>query len=99
MIDVSLVGSVTIVDLAGDGGPGGGCTFEAHSNAIAFLRFSRDNRLLATASVRGTLVRVWDVEVGRLMMVVGWFGGGWLVRWWLVGSVVVGWFGDGWLVR
>lgn len=39
----------------------------AHNGALACVALSEDGALAATASDRGTLVRVWDTESGRLV--------------------------------
>jgi hypothetical protein len=39
----------------------------AHAGALAALALSRDGRRLATASDKGTLVRVWDTATGELL--------------------------------
>ena len=39
----------------------------AHATPIAKIVLSPDGKLLATASERGTLIRVWDVETGSLL--------------------------------
>lgn len=36
-------------------------TFQAHINDIQFLTFNSDATVLATVSVKGTLIRLWDV--------------------------------------
>lgn len=40
-------------------------TISAHTNPLAALRFSYDGTKLATASTRGTVIRVFDTETGE----------------------------------
>ncbi len=56
-------GQVHVVDLGlGHGAP---ILIAAHESALAFTTFSRDGRLIATASTTGTLVRVFHTNSGR----------------------------------
>ena len=39
-------------------------TILAHTSELAAVRFSKDGKLLATASTKGTVIRVFNVETG-----------------------------------
>ncbi len=41
----------------------------AHTNALSCLALSLDGKRLATASDKGTLVRVWNTTDGQLLQV------------------------------
>jgi len=42
-------------------------TIPAHNGRLACVALSRDGKLAATASDKGTLIRVWDTESGKLV--------------------------------
>ena len=50
----------------------------AHTNALSCLVLSMDGKRLATASEKGTLVRVWNTADGQLLQ-VGPESGAWRV--------------------
>ncbi len=57
-------GFIQIVDLLGDGTIKG--HIRAHKSKIACLAFNSDGSKLASASIKGTLIRVFDVANGRV---------------------------------
>jgi WD40 repeat protein len=44
----------------------------AHNNALCCLALSLEGKRLASASDKGTLVRVWNTADGQLLQVWGW---------------------------
>ena len=46
----------------------------AHNNALSCLALSLEGKRLATASEKGTLVRVWSTADGQLLQVGAWVG-------------------------
>ena len=42
-------------------------SFKAHDSQIETLELNKDQTLLATASGKGTLIRIWDVKSGKMM--------------------------------
>uniref|UniRef100_A0A6A7G414 SVP1-like protein 2 n=2 Tax=Hirondellea gigas TaxID=1518452 RepID=A0A6A7G414_9CRUS len=62
----SVVGSLSIMELSGDGGcrvmPGMRGLIKAHDGSLQCLRLSCDGRMIATASDKGTLIRLWCTQ-------------------------------------
>ncbi|CAH1392936.1 unnamed protein product [Nezara viridula] len=64
------VGSVQILDLANTeaGRSSAPTTINAHQNEIACLSINQQGILVATASTKGTLIRVWDLAKRMLLV-------------------------------
>lgn len=59
------VGSVKIVHFSKDKGHKEIVQVVCHTSGIAAMKLSQDGSLLATASPKGTLIRVWDTTTGN----------------------------------
>ncbi|XP_014244966.1 WD repeat domain phosphoinositide-interacting protein 4-like [Cimex lectularius] len=65
-----IIGSIQIVDLANTetGTTSAPITVNAHQNELACLAINQQGTLVATASVKGTLIRVWDTVKRKLQV-------------------------------
>ena len=58
------MGSVHLSEVMGESTP---VIFQAHQHPISFIKFSPDGSLIATASEKGTIIRLFDTVTGKTL--------------------------------